>query len=136
MQPRITHLCLHVENLEDCVRFYRQYCHMEVIEDHSDGGVGSVYMSEAAKQNELVFQFKSGGATLTLNEDDERHFGFAVESREAVDDIAKLARQDEIIFFEPDEYLPGAYLCGVKDPNGNCVEFGYGHQVPPASLLV
>jgi len=105
---------------------------MEVIEDHSEGGVGSVYMSEAGRQNELVFQFKSGGATLTLNEDDERHFGFAVESRKAVDDIAKLARQDEIIFFEPDEYLPGAYLCGVKDPNGNCVEFGYGHKVPPA----
>ena len=132
MQPRITHLCLHVENLEDCVRFYRRYCHMEVIEDHSEEGVGSVYMSEAGRRNEFVFQFKSGGAALTLNENDERHFGFAVDSREVVDDIAKLARQDEIIFFEPDEYLPGAYLCGVKDPNGNCVEFGFGHKLPPA----
>ena len=131
MQPRITHICLHVENLEDCVRFYRRYCQMEVIEDHSEGGEGSVYMSEAGRQNELVFQFKSGGENLALAETAEQHFGFAVESREAVDDIAKLAREDEIIFFEPDEYLPGAYLCGVKDPNGNCVEFGYGHKVPP-----
>lgn len=47
------------------------------------------------------------------------------------DDIAKMAREDEIVFWEPDEYLPGAYLCGVKDPNGNCVEFSIGHQVPP-----
>ena len=132
MQPRITHLCLHVENLEDCVRFYRQYCHMEVIEDRSEEGEGSVYMSEVGRQDELVFQFKSGGANLTLNGTDERHFGFAVESREAVDDIAKLAREAKIIFFEPGEYLPGAYLCGVQDPNGNCVEFGYGHKVPPA----
>ena len=132
MQPRITHLCLHVENLEDCVHFYRRYCHMEVIEDRSEGGEGSVYMSEAGRQNEFVFQFKSGGSNLTLTENEERHFGFAVKSREAVDAIAKLAREDEIIFFEPDEYLPGAYMCGVKDPNGNCVEFGYGHAVPPA----
>jgi len=132
MQPRLTHLCLHVENLEDCVNFYRRYCRMEVIEDRSEGGAGSIYMSEAGRQNELVFQFKSGGMNLTMNENEERHFGFAVESREVVDDIAKLAREDEIIFFEADEYLPGAYLCGVKDPNGNCVEFGYGHKVPPA----
>lgn len=89
-------------------------------------------MSEAARQNELVFQFKSGGTNLTLDESEERHFGFAVDSREAVDDIAKLAREDDIVFFEPDEYLPGAYLCGVRDPNGNCVEFGYGHKLPPA----
>jgi len=47
------------------------------------------------------------------------------------DDIAKMAREDEIVFWEPDEYLPGAYLYGIKDPNGNCVEFSYGHQVPP-----
>ena len=132
MQPRLTHLCLHVENLEDCVAFYHRYCHMEVIDDRSEGGEGSIYMSETGRQNELVFQFKSGGVNLTLSENDEQHFGFVVESREAVDDIAKLARKDEIIFFEPDEYLPGAYLCGVKDPTGNCVEFGYGHTVPPA----
>jgi predicted lactoylglutathione lyase len=104
---------------------------MEVIDDHSAGGEGSVYMSEAGRQNGLVFQFKSGGENLTLNDGEERHFGFVVESRETVDDIAKMARQDGIIFFEPDEYLPGAYLCGVKDPNGNCVEFSYGHKVPP-----
>jgi predicted lactoylglutathione lyase len=104
---------------------------MEVLEDRSEGGTGSVYMSEAGGQGKLVFQFKSGGANLSLNENEERHFGFTVESREAVDDIANLAREDEIIFFEPGEYLPGAYLCGIKDPNGNCVEFSYGHKVPP-----
>ena len=48
-----------------------------------------------------------------------------------VDDIANRAREDDILSFEPAEYLPGAYMCGVKDPNGNCVEFSYGHLVPP-----
>jgi hypothetical protein len=102
--------------------------------DHSEGRASSVYMSEAGRQNDFVFQFKGGGANLTL--DEERHFGFAVDSRDAVDDIAQLAREDDIVFFESDEYLPGAYLCGVRDSDGNCVEFGYGHKLPPAWSLV
>ena len=108
---------------------------MEVIEDHSEGGAGSVYMSESERQNEFVFQFMGGGVNLTLNEGEERHFGFAVESREAVDDLVKLAREDDIVFFEPGEYLPGAYMFGVRDPNGNCLEFSYGHKLPPPQSL-
>ena len=131
MSPRMTHICLHVERLDDCVHFYRRYCNMDVIDDRSAGGEGSVYMSEAGRQTEIVFQFMSGGANLTLTGNEARHFGFVVESRQAVDDIAKMAREDEIVVWEPDEYLPGAYLCAAKDPNGNCVEFSYGHPVPP-----
>ena len=132
MQPRMTHICLHVDNLENSVDFYRRYCRMEVIDDRTVGGEGSIYLAEPGRETELVFQFKSGGKSQTLANDEERHFGFVVESREAVDKIAEIAREDGIVFFEPDEYLPGAYLLGVKDPNGNCVEFSYGHPVPPA----
>ncbi len=131
MQPQFTHVCLHVENLEDCVDFYRRYCRMTVIEDRSANGEGSVYLSQAGSVGTLVFQFMSGGRTRSLADTDERHFGFAVESRDKVDEIAAMARQDRILFWEPGEYLKGAYLCGVKDPNGNCIEFGHGHPVPP-----
>jgi hypothetical protein len=30
--------------------------------------------------------------------------------------------------------MPGAYLCSLQDPNGNGVEFSYGHPVPPARI--
>ncbi len=52
------------------------------------------------------------------------------------DDITKMAGEDEVVFCEPDEYLPDVYLCGVKDPNGNCVEFSIGHSVPPVQSIV
>jgi len=104
---------------------------MDVIHERTNGGEGSVYMSEVGRQTEIVFQFMSGGENLALADDDNRHFGFAVESKQAVDDIANRAREDGILFWEPDEYIPGAYICAVKDPNGNCVEFSYGHPMPP-----
>ncbi len=131
MAPRMTHICLHVSELDDCVRFYQRYCEMDVIDDRSQGGVGSVYMSENGRDKQIVLQLKSGGENLELKDSDERHFGFSVESRETVDDIARCARENGILFWEPDEHLPGAYFCAVKDPNGNCVEFACGHPVPP-----
>ena len=131
MLPRMTHICLHVKALDDCVKFYTDYCEMSVIEERVKAGEGSIYLSETGRQNEYVLQLKSGGDIRGLVAEDETHFGFSVESRQTVDDIAFRAQADDILFFEPDEYLPGAYFCAVKDPNGNCVEFGYGHAVPP-----
>ena len=131
MSPRMTHICLHVKELDECVRFYTEYCEMRVIDERVKAGEGSIYLSEVGRQDEYVLQLKSGGESRKLVAEDETHFGFTVESRQTVDDIALRAQADGILFFDPDEYLPGAYFCAVNDPNGNCVEFGYRHLVPP-----
>ena len=130
MQPKMTHLCLHVESLQDCANFYRKYCQLEIIEDQSEAGEGSVFLAESGRRD-MIFQFKSGGRTQKLADNEEKHFGFILESRQAIDEIADMARSDQILSFEPDEYLPGTYLCGVEDPNGNCIEFGFNHPIPP-----
>ncbi len=72
MPPKMTHICLHVKELDVCVRFYQRYCNMDVNHERTEGGEGSVYMSEAGRQTEIVFQFKSGGDNLPLADDDER----------------------------------------------------------------
>ena len=131
MTPRLTHICLHVESLDQCVQFYKRYCQMEVLDDRSENGEGSIYLSELGREKVMVLQFKSGDENATLSDNEERHFGFVVGSKKDVDDIARMGEEDGILFFEPDEYLPGAYICGVEDPNGNCVEFSFGHSVPP-----
>lgn len=131
MSPRMTHICLHVERLDECARFYERYCNMTVVDDRSEEGAGSVYMANPARESEIVLQLMSGGQNLSLPDSDNRHFGFAVESKQAVDEVARKARADACLFWEPDEYIPGAYLCAVKDPNGNCLEFSFGHSMPP-----
>jgi catechol 2,3-dioxygenase-like lactoylglutathione lyase family enzyme len=133
MYPRITHICLSVANLEASVRFYQRYCQMEIVEDRSDNGKGSIYLSEAGRKADLILQIKSGGEHQTLAENDETHIGFSVESREVVDVLASMARAEGIMLYEPEEYLPNAYFCGIKDPNGNCVEFGFGQHAPPVN---
>lgn len=131
MHPQMTHICLHVDNLVDCVEFYLRYCQMTVLDDRSVDGEGSIYLAAAGKPGVPVFQFMSGGKTRALEKTDERHFGFAVESRARVDEIAARAQQEGVLQWDADEYMPGAYLCTLKDPNGNGVEFSFGHPVPP-----
>lgn len=131
MKAQLTHICLHVDNADECVSFYRRYCDLIVIDDRRIGGEGSVYLSASHDPAALIFQIMSGGSSRVQADSDARHFGYSVETRDRIDAIAALARHDGILFWEPDEYLPGAYLCAVKDPNGNCIEFGWGHPVPP-----
>ena len=134
MYPRITHLCLSVASLAECLLFYRRYCQLQIVEDRSKDGRGSVYLAEGGAETGLILQLKSDGERRVASAFDETHIGFEVDSKGVVDLLAGMARAEGIIAYEPDEYLPGSYFCGIRDPNGNCVEFGHGRHSPPESL--
>lgn len=134
MYPRITHIALHVEDLDACVDFYREYCAMAVT--HRRGGEGQriVWMAEPGREGDFIFVMMNGGHNLDLPERDYRHFGFALQSRAAVDAIAARARRAGCLVWEPrDEPYPVGYYCGLKDPNGNFVEFSYGQPLGPGA---
>ena len=41
-----------------------------------------------------------------------------------------MRREEGIIVWEPeDAAFPIGYYCGLKDPNGNTLELGYGHLI-------
>jgi catechol 2,3-dioxygenase-like lactoylglutathione lyase family enzyme len=65
---------------------------------------------------------------------DYSHFGFALESCAAVDAIAAKARTAGYLVWEPrQEPYPVGYYCGVRDPDGNMVEFSYGQPLGPGA---
>lgn len=130
MKPRLTHICLHVNNLQDCIEFYQRYCCLEVIDDRTSEGKGSVFMTEPDSQSPMILQLMLGGELIQIDPQSERHFGFEVDAEEDVDIIENMAKEDGILLFKADEYMPGAYLCTVRDPNGNPVEFCFNHQLP------
>jgi hypothetical protein len=75
-----------------------------------------------------------GGQDLHLPDNDYRHFGFALDSRAAVDAIAQQARDAGCLVWAPrDEPFPVGYYCGLRDPNGNYVEFSYGQPLGPGA---
>ena len=134
MRPTLTHLALHVPDLDACIAFYARFCGMRVFHERPGKGSRIVWMAEPGKEREFIFVIMPGGADRALAANDYSHFGFAIASREEVDAVAELAREDGCLIWEPrDEPYPVGYYCGVRDPAGNYVEFSYGQPLGPGA---
>lgn len=134
MRPTLTHLALHVPDLDACIAFYTRFCGMRVFHERPGKGSRIVWMAEPGKEREFIFVIMPGGMDRSLAENDYSHFGFAMASREEVDAVAELARADGCLIWEPhDEPYPVGYYCGVRDPAGNYVEFSYGQPLGPGA---
>jgi catechol 2,3-dioxygenase-like lactoylglutathione lyase family enzyme len=134
MRPTLTHVALHVPELQPCVDFYRDFCGMQVIHERAGKGSKIVWMAEAGKEHQFIFVIMPGGTDRQLASDDYSHFGFAMASRAAVDAIAQRAAEAGCLIWAPrDEPYPVGYYCGLRDPAGNYVEFSYGQPLGPGS---
>jgi catechol 2,3-dioxygenase-like lactoylglutathione lyase family enzyme len=134
MGARLTHIALHVSALDDCVRFYERYCNLKMTDDQVRGGRRVVLIAEPGRESEFVIQLIGGGEDRPATPNEDRHFGFAVESREAVDEAIAKGREDGILIWEPeDSPFPMGYFCALRDPNGNTVEISYGHLINPGA---
>ena len=134
MYPRMTHVALHVSDLDACIAFYRDFCGMEICHERTKPAQRIVWMAEPGRDQDFIFVLMSGGRDLNLPAEDYRHFGFALVSRAAVDAVADKARSAGCLVWEPvDEPYPVGYYCGLRDPNGNYVEFSYGQPLGPGA---
>ena len=133
--PRITHIALHVSDIDACIEFYSGFCGMAVVHQRIAGAQRIVWMAEPERERDFIFVMMEGGENLSLPDNDYRHFGFAMDSREAVDNIADEARIKGCLVWPPrEEAFPVGYYCGLRDPNGNYVEFSYGQPLGPGAF--
>ncbi len=136
MTPVLTHFALHVRDLDACVAFYRTYCGMRVVHERRDAETGEriVWLAEPGREKEMIFVLLPGGPGRDQPPGDNSHFGFALASREAVDRIAERGRVAGCLVWEPrEEPYPVGYFCGLRDPDGNVVEFSYGQPLGPGA---
>ncbi len=135
MTPTLTHLALHVRDLEACVAFYRDFCGMSCVHERADAAGGRVvWLAEPGRETEFILVVLAGGPGRDQGEQDYSHFGFALASRAAVDAIAEKARAAGCLIWPPrEEPYPVGYYCGLRDPDGNAVEFSYGQPLGPGA---
>ncbi len=135
MTANFTHLALHVRDLEACVAFYRDFCGLAVVHQRSGSdGKAIVWLAEPGRERELIFVLLPGGPGRDQAAGDFSHFGFALESRAAVDALAARADAAGCLAWPPrEEPYPVGYYCGLKDPDGNFVEFSYGQPLGPGA---
>jgi catechol 2,3-dioxygenase-like lactoylglutathione lyase family enzyme len=134
MSAAFTHLAMHVRDLEACVDFYEAYAQMRLTHDRVNDGKRVVWLAEPGKEKDFIVVLIPGGPGREQVPTDYSHLGFALDSKEAVDAIANKARSDGILEWEPrQEPYPVGYYCGIRDPDGNFVEFSFGQPLGPSA---
>jgi len=135
MSATFTHVALHVRDLAACVAFYREFCGLEVVHERGTAGdPHAVWLAQEGHESEFIFVLLPGGHGRKQAEGDFSHFGFALGSREAVDAIAAKAEETGCLLWAPrEEPYPVGYYCGLRDPDGNAVEFSFGQPLGPGA---
>jgi catechol 2,3-dioxygenase-like lactoylglutathione lyase family enzyme len=135
MAPALTHIALHVRDLDACVAFYRDFCGMRLVHERADAGAQRVvWLAEPGKERDFIIVLVPGGPGRDQAERDYSHLGFALDSRAAVDAMAAKAAAAGCLVWPPRaEPYPVGYYCGVRDPDGNFVEFSYGQPLGPGA---
>ncbi len=134
MTARLTHLALHVRDLEACIAFYETFCGLKPVHERGEAGERIVWLAEPGREKEFIFVLLPGGPGRDQAANDYSHFGFALASRAAVDALAEQAERAGCLAWAPrEEPYPVGYYCGLRDPDGNFVEFSYGQPLGPGS---
>lgn len=134
MNPSLTHIALHVKDLDACINFYRDYAGMNLVHQRQSGDHKVVWLAEPGMEKRFIIVLIPGGPGRGQASGDFSHLGFALPSRQAVDDIAERARKAGILEWPPiQEPYPVGYYCGLRDPDGHSVEFSYGQPLGPGA---
>ena len=128
MPPRWTHITINCSNLERSVDFYTSVCGLTIVRDRRLEGRHNVWLGPPTKPDEdplFVLVIVQEEVKSRLD-----HFGFQCNSREEVDRIAELARQQDTLV-EPPVDIGGVvgYFTMVRDPDGHLVEFTFGQPL-------
>ncbi|HCS26372.1 MAG TPA: VOC family protein [Spongiibacteraceae bacterium] len=134
MSAQLTHIALHVGDLGASMAFYREYCGLQVCHQRRDEHKTIVWMAEPGRETEFILVLIPGGPGRPQAENDFSHQGYALASKQAVDDIARRAADSGCLLWPPrQEAYPVGYYCGLRDPDGNAVEFSYGQPLGPGA---
>jgi catechol 2,3-dioxygenase-like lactoylglutathione lyase family enzyme len=137
-RARWTHVALRVDDIDATIAFYVAMTPLELIERRQDdAGFGAWLGMPGATNNPFILvvaQFLPG---CDPYEDAPKevlapfaHLGIELPTKEAVDDIATRAEADGCLAM-PATMMPApiGYICMVRDPDGNMIEFSWDQGV-------
>jgi catechol 2,3-dioxygenase-like lactoylglutathione lyase family enzyme len=139
MTPLLTHLALHVADLDKSIHFYRDFVGMRLMHQRDDVETNqrtawlTTYGPDQAVDFAIVLLCGDptlfGGAGPQAPVGPVSHLGFAMKSRAEVDAMAEKAEAFGVLV-KPPMYINKVvnYICFAADPDGHSVEFSHGQD--------
>ena len=119
----LTHVALPVRSLPASVAFYGKYAAMQTV--HRRPGV--VWVSDRTRPFALVLIETANEIKPLLP---MAHLGVGVRSREEVDRLSRLAREEKCLARPPeDSGPPVGYWALIRDPDGHTLEVAFGQEL-------
>ena len=136
----LTHIALPVRSLDETLAFYEKYTTLVKIQERFDDATKMrtawlanerdittegaarfvIVIMEGALPKQITGDIKEEYGFLTSI----AHLGISLDTRDQVDEVAKLAAEDDCLVLGPMYRNPEVgYICLIKDPDGNNVEF-------------
>lgn len=137
-RQRWTHLALIVKNIDATIAWYEKYTHLELLSRTEDAQGYGAWLGDRTQADSpfvlVLAQFFEGKDPFAPARHGVlgpfAHIGIEVTEREEVDRIAALAREEGCLALGPMQMpAPVGYICFLKDPDGNNVEFSYDQGV-------
>lgn len=125
----LTHVALPVRTLQPALDFYATYAAMDVVHrrtrDDSDHEVA--WLSDRTRPFVIVL-IETGTPVHPLQP--PAHLGVACRSRDEVDRLCALAREEGRLVRDPEDAGPPVgYWATIADPDGHTLELTFGQQV-------
>jgi catechol 2,3-dioxygenase-like lactoylglutathione lyase family enzyme len=133
-QPRWTHIALPSGDLDASIAFYTSMTPLVVVATREDHDGRNAWLSNPGQWETpfvlVLTAFNAAEGTQQGIMKPFAHLGIEVPHRADVDAIAARARADGSLWWEPrDMPDPVGYICAVRDPDGNVVEFSHNQKV-------
>lgn len=136
--PRWTHLALAVNDIDAMIEWYTTHTPLQLLVKREDPhGYGAWLGHADAPDTPFVLvlaqffdghQPGEGSAPKPLGS--FSHLGFEVAERADIDEIARIAEEGGWLSTPPTQLpYPIGYICMVRDPDGNTVEFSHDQGV-------
>ncbi len=130
MKVKFTHVALLVNDVDKTADFYIQYCGLKIIARRLDPNTGYrvIWIGEDLKF--VIVAFESEKKPIQSITKPLSHLGFSLESKEEVDKVAEVAKEEGILNYGPVYLDPDVgYICEILDPDGNSIEFSFGQKL-------
>ena len=132
---RWTHIALPCTDIDATIDWYQRFTPLQLLDRRQDADGQGAWLGHPDQGDKpfilvLVSFFRDQARGPQPVMAPFAHIGFEVTSREEVDDIARRGDAEGSLVWAPKEMPPPVgYICALKDPDGNMIEFSYDQGV-------
>lgn len=137
-KQRWTHLALIVKDIHNSIAWYEKHTHLELLALNEDENGYGAWLGDRTQADDpfilVLAQFFEGKDPFAPLEHKPlgpfAHIGIEVTEREQIDKIAQQAKEEGCLALGPQQMpAPVGYVCFLKDPDNNTIEFSYDQGV-------